>query len=80
VQGEQAVTISGAGKIVLSAPATGIFNPGLTANVTIDSGTLELQDVGALGTAVLANAANVIVNGGAFYYNGPNNTAAMPPK
>ncbi|MCB1207669.1 MAG: autotransporter-associated beta strand repeat-containing protein [Verrucomicrobiales bacterium] len=79
LQGEQDLTISGAGKIILGAAATGTFNPGLTSDIVINGGTVELQHAGALGTTVLGNTANVSVNSGAaFYYNGAAGTVNNP--
>ncbi|MBA4019031.1 MAG: hypothetical protein C0483_17830 [Pirellula sp.] len=70
LQGEQDVTVSGAGTVVLSAVADPLlFNPGLTADFTIIGGALELRNVGALGTTAADNLARVVVNGGGFYYN-----------
>lgn len=69
LQGEADVTKSGAGKVVLSAPADPTFNTGLTTDVTISAGSLEMTNAGALGSAANSNLANVIINGGAFYYN-----------
>lgn len=67
--GEKDVTISGAGKIVLSAAADSTFNTGLTSDFTINSGVLETTNLGALGSTAFGNPANVILNGGRFYYN-----------
>lgn len=79
LQGEQDLTVSGAGKIIISTAAFGTFNPGLTSDIVITGGTVELQDAGALGTLVLGNAANVTVNAGAaFYYNGTAGTVNNP--
>jgi autotransporter-associated beta strand protein len=69
LQGEADVTKTGSGKVTLSAAAAGTFNTGLTTDVTISAGTLELTNAGALGTTAGNNLANVAVNSGAFYYN-----------
>ena len=69
LQGEGDVTKAGAGKVVLSAVADPTFNTGLTTDVTIGVGTIEITNSGALGTTASSNLANVIINGGAFYYN-----------
>lgn len=79
LQGEQDLTISGAGSIVLSAAAAGTFNPGLSSDITINGGTVEIQNAGAFGTTILANAANLVINSGAsFYYNGAAATVNNP--
>ncbi len=82
LQGEADVTKAGAGKVILGAAADPTFNSGVTSDFTINAGTLELTDVGALGNPTNANFATVTVNsGGAFYYNGVASTAtnlAMP--
>ena len=74
--GEKDVTIAGSGKVILSAAADSTFNTGLTSDFTINGGNLEITNVGALGTTVNGNLANVIVNGGAFYFNGTGTTIA----
>jgi autotransporter-associated beta strand protein len=75
LQGEKDVTKAGAGKVILSAAADPAFNGGQTADFTVNAGTLETTNVGALGTSANSNAANVAVNsGGAFYYNGVTST------
>lgn len=75
--GEKNVTKTGAGKVTISSAADSTFNTGLTANFTISTGTLELTNVGALGTAANSNAANVILSSsGAFYFNAATNTVA----
>jgi autotransporter-associated beta strand protein len=77
LQGEKDVTKSGAGKVTIFAAADSTFNTGLTSDVTISAGTLEITNAGALGSAANSNTANVAVNtGGAFYYNGTAGTVA----
>lgn len=63
------VTKSGSGKITLTAAADPTFNSGLTTDITVTAGNLEITNAGALGSTANNNAANLIVNGGAFYYN-----------
>jgi len=67
--GEADVVKTGAGKVTLSAIADPTFNTGLTTDVTINAGILEITNAGALGTLASSNPANVTINGGAFYYN-----------
>ena len=74
--GEANVTKSGAGKVTLTSASDPTFNTGVTATMTINAGTLELLNVGALGNTINSNLANVIINGGAFYYNGTAGTVA----
>jgi autotransporter-associated beta strand protein len=59
---------TGAGKATLAAAATSLLDA--TSSMTVSAGTLEITNVGALGTTVLGNAIPVTVSGtGAFYYN-----------
>ena len=68
--GEADVTKSGAGKVTLTTAADPTFNAGVTADFTINGGTLEILSNAALGNTINANLANVTVNStGAFYYN-----------
>ncbi len=70
LQGEADVTKIGAGRVVLSAAADATFNSGVTADITVNAGTLELTNAAALGNTINSNLANVIVNSsGVFYYN-----------
>jgi autotransporter-associated beta strand protein len=78
LQGEKDVTKAGAGRVILSAAAGSSFNAGLTTDITVTAGNLELTNVGALGTVANSNLANVIVNGGGFYFNGAASTTPNP--
>ncbi len=78
LQGEKDVTKAGAGRVILSGAADSSFNAGLTTDITVTAGNLELTNVGALGTVVNGNLANVIVNGGGFYFNGAASTIPNP--
>lgn len=70
LQGTADVTKDGLGRVILSAAADAQFNVGLTSDFTINGGTLELRNAGALGTVANNNLANVILNTGtAFLYN-----------
>lgn len=69
LQGEADVTKSGSGRVILSAAADPTFNPGQSADYTVDGGTLEIQNVGSLGTVANNNLASVSLSGGAFFYN-----------
>ena len=80
--GERDVTKAGAGKVILTSAADPTFNSGVTADFTINAGTLEITDVSALGNPINSNLATVTVKStGAFFYNGVASTAtnlAMP--
>jgi len=67
--GPSNVTVSGAGKVTLSAVADPSFNPGDTVTFTVAGGTLELTNSAALGTTAAGNLASLVLSGGAFYYN-----------
>ncbi|MBK8091898.1 MAG: autotransporter-associated beta strand repeat-containing protein [Verrucomicrobiaceae bacterium] len=69
LQGSADVIKAGSGKVSITAAAEATFNTGLTSDITIGAGTLELTHAGALGTSLLNNTANILLNGGAFYYN-----------
>lgn len=72
LSGSGALVIEGAGLVNVTAPASGTF---AVPSVTVNDGTLRIEDVGALGTTVAGNAAPITVNtGAAFYQNGPTNT------
>ena len=72
--GSGALTIDGSGTVFVTAAAGGTFG---VPTVVVNGGTLETRDVAALGSTIVGNAAAVTINpGAAFYYNGPNNTAA----
>ncbi len=71
------MTKIGAGKVTLSAAADPTFNTGLTTDIVINAGILEITNAGALGTTVSSNPAHVIINSTAvFYYNGVAGTVA----
>lgn len=73
------VTKAGLGKVVLSAVADPTFNAAKTFDLTIGTGNFEVQNVGSLGTVVNDNLANIIVNGGGFYYaNATGGTVPNP--
>jgi autotransporter-associated beta strand protein len=74
LQGEADVTKTGAGKVVLSGVADTFFNAGQTTDFIVNGGNLELTNVAALGTVANSNLANIIINGGAFYFNGAAST------
>lgn len=74
LQGEADVTKAGAGRVVLSGVADNLFNSGLTTDFTVTAGTLELTNISALGSTLNNNLANIVVNGGAFYFNGAAST------
>lgn len=77
LQGEANVFKEGLGKVILSAVADPTFNTGLTTNVTINAGILEITNAGALGTTASSNPATVTINNsGVFYYNGAAGTVA----
>lgn len=80
--GEKDVTLSGPGKVILSAAADSTFNSLVTSDFIINAGTLEILDVSALGNPINSNLATVTVNNtGTFFYNGVASTAtnlAMP--
>lgn len=77
LQGEADVIKTGGGKITLSAAADPTFNTGLTTDIAINEGILEITNAGALGTTISSNPAHVIINGtGVFYYNGVAGTVA----
>jgi autotransporter-associated beta strand protein len=62
---------TGSGKVVLGAAADSAFGAG---SVTVNGGSLELNNATALGSSPLGNLATVTVgSGGTFYY--ANNTA-----
>ncbi|MFZ9979471.1 MAG: autotransporter-associated beta strand repeat-containing protein [Opitutales bacterium] len=68
--GEADVTKSGSGRVVLAAASDPTFNAGQTADFTVSAGTLELQNLGALGTVANSNLAAVSIgSGAAFYYS-----------
>lgn len=69
LQGAADVNKTGSGKVTLSGPALSTFNTGLTTDITVSGGNLELTNSGALGTVGNANLARVDVAGGGFYYN-----------
>lgn len=75
--GEKDVTKVGAGKVILTAAADPTFNGGVTADFTVSAGNLEFTNSAALGTSAGGNLANVIVNGGGFYFN--NATSGIIP-
>ncbi|MGC3968959.1 MAG: hypothetical protein QM775_16780 [Pirellulales bacterium] len=80
LQGEADVTKSGAGKVVLSAAADAAFNAGLTTDVTVAGGTLEMTNLAALGTTAIGNSARVAINtNAAFYYTNAAATTALAP-
>lgn len=79
LQGEADVTKSGAGKVLLTAAADSSFNTGLTTDFTVSAGTLEMTNLGALGSVANGNAANVAMTGGAFYYNNAAATTSSAP-
>jgi len=68
------VTKIGVGKVILSAAADPTFNGAATSDLTINAGTVEINNATSLGSNANSNAANVIINGGAFYYNGATAT------
>lgn len=75
--GEADVIKNGAGRVTLSAAADLTFNSTVTADFTINAGTLEILNATALGSTINGNLATVTVgSGAAFYYNGAANTAA----
>lgn len=74
LSGEKNVTKTGAGKVVLLGVADPSFNLGQTSRFTVSEGTLELQNLAALGTTAAGNAANVRMDGGTFLYNGATAT------
>jgi autotransporter-associated beta strand protein len=73
------VTKAGLGKVVLTAVADPTFNAAKTFDLTIGAGNFEVQNVGSLGTVVNDNLANIIINGGAFYFaNATGSTLPNP--
>ncbi|MCB1228570.1 MAG: autotransporter-associated beta strand repeat-containing protein [Verrucomicrobiales bacterium] len=77
--GEADITKTGAGKVILPYASDPTFNSGVTSNLDITGGTVEIQNVGSLGNPVNSNLVNVTVGtGGAFYYNGASGTVANP--
>jgi autotransporter-associated beta strand protein len=67
LDGTGALTLAGAGTLQLASPALPTFG---VPSVTINGGRLEIQDVGALGSAANANLADLLVNsGGTFFTN-----------
>jgi autotransporter-associated beta strand protein len=77
LQGEAAVTKTGAGRVILTGAADPTFNGGQTSVFTVTGGNLEMTNTAALGTAANSNLANVTINtGGAFYFNGAASTIA----
>ncbi|MCW0219819.1 MAG: autotransporter-associated beta strand repeat-containing protein, partial [Prosthecobacter sp.] len=75
--GEADIVKNGLGKVILGAAADPTFNSGTTSVVTINAGSFEMTNAGALGATANSNLAAVILNGGAFYYN--NATSATIP-
>ncbi len=63
------VTKAGAGKVVLAAASDPTFNAAKTFDLTINAGAIEAQNLAALGSLANDNLANIIVNGGAFFYS-----------
>ncbi|MCP5559948.1 MAG: autotransporter-associated beta strand repeat-containing protein [Verrucomicrobiaceae bacterium] len=77
--GEADVTKTGAGRVTLTAAADNTFNSGVTSDITVNAGTLELTNSSALGNTINSNLARVTVNNtAAFYYNGAAGTVANP--
>lgn len=78
--GEKDVTKTGSGKVTLTAAADSTFNTGLTSDFTLNGGTLEITNAGALGTAANSNPANVTLNSGSLFYfnNAVQATVASP--
>ena len=73
------VTKAGAGKLVLAAAADATFNGAQTFDLTINAGNFEVQNAGSLGSLANDNLANIIINGGAFYYaNATGGTVPNP--
>ena len=73
------VTKAGAGKVVLAAAADPTFNSAQTFDLTINAGNFEVQNAGSLGSLANDNLANIIINGGAFYYaNATGGTVPNP--
>lgn len=69
LSGERDVTKAGLGKLVLSGAADASFNTGLTTDFNITGGTVEMTNLGALGSVANNNLANITIgSGGAFYY------------
>lgn len=69
LQGQADVIKTGAGKVILTAAADPTFNGGQTATFTITGGNLEFTNSAAFGTSANNNVADIVVSGGAFYYN-----------
>lgn len=69
LQGEADVTKTGSGRVILSAAADPSFNSGVTTDVTVSGGNLEMTNLGALGTVANSNVARINVSSGGFYYN-----------
>jgi autotransporter-associated beta strand protein len=79
LQGNGDLTKTGAGRVVLAAAANAAFNTLSTTDVTVTGGVLELTHSGALGTSADANLANVVINGGAFYFNNATSGTVANP-
>jgi len=72
LSGPGALTIDGPGTTIVSAVAGGTF---AVPTVLVNDGTLRIENVGALGSTIVGNAAVITINpGAAFYQNGPTNT------
>jgi len=72
------VDFTGLGTVILTAAADPTFNATDLASFSTGSGTLELQNAGALGTAASSNLANLLVGGIFYYNNGTSGTVANP--
>lgn len=78
--GNGSVTKTGAGKATLSLAADASFNSSSATTFTVDGGSLELLNVGALGSTANGNVASVTVGtGAAFYLNSATATSAGAP-
>ncbi len=78
--GQGNVTMSGAGKVVLAAAADPAFNGANNAAFSLTGVTLEMQNVGSLGTTANSNVASVNVgSNAAFYLNNATATTAAAP-
>lgn len=78
--GNGSVTKTGAGKATLSLAADASFNSSSATTFTVDGGSLELLNVGALGSTANGNVASVTIGtGAAFYLNSATATSAGAP-
>ncbi len=74
LSGPGALVTDGPGTVIVTSAAGGTF---AVPTIVVNNGTLRTEDVGALGSTIVGNAAAITINpGAAFYYTGPNNAAA----